>query len=876
MSTKQRNDVSRPTTLKATFHVFSNQEHVSLLENLHSFLQESKFTNIQIKDYDLELQRLKFEAQTFVEEELFDELDTKLYVDFMLSSNSKQDVLTFAEGLVSTFPSVVFVDLQSTLQTWNRYAQGLCDTGVTETTSVISQYFNGSEEIVAVADSGLDLMSCYFHDSKTSFQYQVYRPTTSAVNLRRHLLTRPTSDKEDRELQQVNTVLNPTHRKVVQYIMYADSSDDEDAHGTHVCGSIAGQAATNTATLSDTAYDGMSPGARLSFFDIGPDGLDYLLTPTNINTNLLQQQYLSGARIFSHSWGSSDNIYDSLAAQVDTFMWLFPDALVLFAAGNDGQYGRATVGTPATCKSGLTVGASLNDEKSWKEYTTLTSNTAYLNRDAVAYFSSQGPTRDGRMKPDILAPGYFIASAKGKDTSNSVFCDRKLMAGTSMATPITAGMAVKVRQYFLQGYYPSGNLQKANAFIPSGALLKAMLIHSGQQMSTIVRAGISYMSLQEYPSVVQGYGRVQLNATMKFSNQQAEVDPTNRNGFNPLYDLGLFVMGAVDESSLYHVSFHNRSKHVYTFQSSVTVSEGMRVTLSYTDYPGSAATSLATVSSVMVNVLQLTVKDATGKVFYPYQASSVSTKWSNVQVLDIDKLTPNMTYTVMIACTTLHRGPQPYALVITGPMESRQTRPQVTTLSPEESGNDSERSSFLQNGIYVLLIIIVITSIVACFVGWIVHRVYMKPYASSSTPNANFNTNGASGTARQGGTSGSNRYEALFSDQLQPAEATLYASQSNGGFQGIPVAVPATAASTGTNSSTPVIIVHHSFPSGSGVISDSYGSTVTTGMNEQQAGDDRRVRRYQPSTSARSTSTRAPSSTTEMVAYASTTQSNQI
>ncbi len=54
-----------------------------------------------------------------------------------------------------------------------------------------------------------------------------------------------------------------------------------------------------------------------------------------------------------------------------------------------------------------------------------------------------------------------------------------------MATPTVAGNAVLLQQYFTEGFYPSGVKTKADGFAPSGALLKALLMHSGQAVSMV-------------------------------------------------------------------------------------------------------------------------------------------------------------------------------------------------------------------------------------------------------------------------------------------------------------------------------------------------------------------------------------------------------
>ena len=52
-----------------------------------------------------------------------------------------------------------------------------------------------------------------------------------------------------------------------------------------------------------------------------------------------------------------------------------------------------------------------------------------------------------------------------------------------MATPVTAGYAALVRQYFRTGYYPLGAVDAARGFIPRGALIEAMMVNSAQHMT---------------------------------------------------------------------------------------------------------------------------------------------------------------------------------------------------------------------------------------------------------------------------------------------------------------------------------------------------------------------------------------------------------
>lgn len=79
---------------------------------------------------------------------------------------------------------------------------------------------------------------------------------------------------------------------------------------------------------------------------------------------------------------------------------------MFFAGGNEGiDVGANSVGSPATNKNGVCVGASLNSHDSWRAVTAGKANKNQYSEIFMAGFSSEGPTQDGRLKPDIAAPG---------------------------------------------------------------------------------------------------------------------------------------------------------------------------------------------------------------------------------------------------------------------------------------------------------------------------------------------------------------------------------------------------------------------------------------------------------------------------------------
>jgi subtilisin family serine protease len=199
-----------------------------------------------------------------------------------------------------------------------------------------------------------------------------------------------------------------TTPKVIYYESYADSQDDAMGHGTHVAASVAGK----SHVPGYMRYNGVAPDAQIAFIDIGQSSTGGLYVPGDLYA-MFQRMYEAGARVITNSWGAASyvtgaNRYSFDARNVDLFMYNYPDALVLFAAGNQGSNGAGSVVTPSTNKNGVCVGASINNDQSW---ISLTGRSLHgTDGRAVAYFSSYGPTEDLRLKPDIIAPGHPIFS----------------------------------------------------------------------------------------------------------------------------------------------------------------------------------------------------------------------------------------------------------------------------------------------------------------------------------------------------------------------------------------------------------------------------------------------------------------------------------
>jgi hypothetical protein len=180
------------------------------------------------------------------------------------------------------------------------------------------------------------------------------------------------------------------------------------------------------------------------------------------------------------------------------------DSLIIVAAGNNGANGFSTVLSPGLSKNALTVGAS----ESERDTTT--------NRTVVTSFSSRGPSGDGRIKPDVLAPGRRVVSAQA-----GAGCAVFSMQGTSMATPVVSGSAAIVRQYFVSGYYPSGLPTSADAFVPTGALLKAALVNSAVPMRSLRLSNGTTRRLGLPPDNIQGHGRIKLDDVLNIRGSRS-------------------------------------------------------------------------------------------------------------------------------------------------------------------------------------------------------------------------------------------------------------------------------------------------------------------------------------------------------------------
>ncbi len=315
--------------------------------------------------------------------------------------------------------------------------------------------------------------------------------------------------------------------------MFGKTWADPMGHGTHVAGSVMGRGTASKGALKGGAFS-----AQMVAQGMWSPILNNLSVPANLVT-MFNQAYTDGARVHTNSWGAGANLgaYEKMAAAVDEVMFEKQDMLILFAAGNsgvdrnkDGRIDGGSVATPGTSKNALTVGASENlvssggIQKKIKELrgaaeswgaAPISESMVSDSVDGLAMFSSRGPTNDGRLKPEIVAPGTNVLSVKSQQPTAELLwgaynTDYVWSGGTSMACPLAAGGAAVARQFLMQ---------KMDQPQPTAALLKAYILHTafdmfpGQYGEVGAAQGQELLTLR--PNSDEGYGRLDVGQVVK-------------------------------------------------------------------------------------------------------------------------------------------------------------------------------------------------------------------------------------------------------------------------------------------------------------------------------------------------------------------------
>ncbi|MFQ5413495.1 MAG: S8 family serine peptidase, partial [Phycisphaerae bacterium] len=393
-------------------------------------------------------------------------------------------------------------------------------------------------------------------------------------------------------------------------------------HATHVSGTVGGSGAASGGT-----WRGMAPGVTIESYGFEWNGAGIFLysNPGDIEADYNEAINVFGADISNNSIGTNTcsngfdcNItgdYGVTSGLIDAIVGgsLGAPFRIVWANGNERGCSNCTnqggadangyhsTAPPACAKNQIAVGA-LNS-----------------NNDSMTSFSSWGPCDDGRLRPDVSAPGCQ-SNGDGGVTSTSSSGGYTTFCGTSMASPTVCGLSALL----LEDY----RAQFPGLSDPRNATLKALLAHNATDNGNTG------------PDFQFGYGSVRIKNTIDFMRSGSFLEDQVGQGGN--VPLQVDVPGGA------------------------TV---LRITLAWDDVPGTP-----NVSPALVNDLDLVVTSPSGVQAFPWTldpaspgAPAVRTQADHVNNMEqvvVDN--PEVgSWSVQVVGFNVPQGPQPFSVCVT-------------------------------------------------------------------------------------------------------------------------------------------------------------------------------------------------------------------
>jgi hypothetical protein len=391
-------------------------------------------------------------------------------------------------------------------------------------------------------------------------------------------------------------------------------------HATHVAGTIGG-----SGQASSGLHRGMAPAVTLLSYGLqtGPGGIFLYTNPGDLEQDYAEAFTVLGADISNNSIGTNVEIngfpcsmqgdYGVTDGVIDALVRGSMGApfRVIWAGGNERQDDDCDVegfgdyystAPPAGAKNHVCVGA-LNS-----------------NDDSMTSFSSWGPVDDGRLKPDVTAPGCQSTDDKGVTSCSAVSTTAYTVAcGTSMASPTVCGLAALLLEDY-RAHFPGPD--------PRNSTLKILFAHNAVDLGN------------PGPDYQFGYGSVRIQPTIDFLR------------------LGHFAEATVGQGGA--------ASYV------IDVPPGtpeLRVTLAWDDFPATPNIAVA-----LVNDLDLRVTDPGGTQHFPWTlnplnpaAPAVQTQAdhiNNIEQVLVKNPAPG-TWKIKIVGTSVPEGPQPFSVCAT-------------------------------------------------------------------------------------------------------------------------------------------------------------------------------------------------------------------
>lgn len=388
--------------------------------------------------------------------------------------------------------------------------------------------------------------------------------------------------------------IGPTHRKILAY----NATNGYDFHGTHVAGVAVGDAGDT----SDTR--GVAYGAKVVFNTWPQNNEQSVFDFFTLHAS-------QGAFVHNNSWGDESTIqYTGAVRAVDDFHYQNEDHLLVYSVSNG-----SVIRVPENAKNCLAVSASRNPPD--------------LDLFCVG---GAGPTLDGRRKPEVTAPGCQTNSPEGNGG-----CATLSRSGTSFAAPAAAGLALLMRQYFTEGFYPTGSAEASDALVPSGALLRACLVNSAADLALV----------DGYPSNLEGFGRVVGDSVLYFPGDLRRLI---------VRDVRNTAPGALSTGGMVSFAFRLDASN-----------QPFRATLAFTDAPANVAATFTPINNLDLVLTSPSGATYRGNVF----AGGVSIPGGTSDAINSVEQVMLPTgeagvWTLRVDAQAVNVGTQGYALAVTG------------------------------------------------------------------------------------------------------------------------------------------------------------------------------------------------------------------
>ena len=397
----------------------------------------------------------------------------------------------------------------------------------------------------------------------------------------------------------------------------------EDGHGTHVAGIIGGNGRLSDSVANAAPYQYRGVAPKVKFYS------DSMWFGNQRGDVVNHSHYVPESKYIMNDGGEVRLVfYGSKHRNLDRD--IFTDwkefskrgdnrsKTVVLTAGNNG--------VRAQHSSAIGYHSITNDSKN-----AIIVGSFDPESKELSSFSSMGPTWDGRIKPDIMAPGTNIMSSVPYGLDGKYY-DR--MGGTSMAAPFVSGVAALMYQKFQK---KTG--LPLDSFSMRNSTTKALMIHSAIDMQECSGSNVDIENLKYHgnqsnviaqctpytqgPDFATGWGRL------------------NAKGALDLMD-GYDVKSAkFDKFREFYLSEDGRNEENFESEKRWSIfvpklQEKLRATLVWDDAPGTDFAEFNYMTRKLVNDLDLYLVSPKGKIYYPWRLDSLPTQNVDTNGVDVN------------------------------------------------------------------------------------------------------------------------------------------------------------------------------------------------------------------------------------------------